>query len=69
MTENNEVLIPRFDIRSGKYGYVDKTRNYVIEPKFDQAEPFTNGKALVTIYGKGDFYIDKTGNIIESDEK
>lgn len=43
----------------GKYGFVDGAGNWVIEPKFDEAEYFELGKAPVKI---GDCW-----GIIESD--
>lgn len=46
-----------------KYGYVDKTGQYVINPQFDAAFPFNEGLAMVNIGGKIG-YIDKTGKYI-----
>lgn len=35
-----------------KYGYIDKTGKYVIEPKFDKTWGFADGRAVVRINGK-----------------
>ena len=58
----------RFIIReNGKYGYMDKEGNVVINPQFDYAEGFSEGLASVRIgdresgkYG----YIDKEGKMV-----
>jgi hypothetical protein len=45
---------------AGKYGFIDKTGRLVVTPRFDGAEPFSQGLAAVRVdkkYG----YIDKTG--------
>lgn len=45
----------------GKWGYIDKTGSYVINPQFDDAYSFAdNGFAVVEVGGKYGF-IDKTG--------
>ena len=46
-----------------KIGFIDKSGNIVIEPKFDSTNIFSNGLAAVKI-GKGWGYIDTTGNIV-----
>lgn len=64
--------------RNGKIGYANPKGEIVIEPQFDCANPFENGKAKVTFdcqlskvgehtEMKSDnwFYIDKTGKKIE----
>ncbi len=48
---------------NGKYGYIDKTGKYVINPQFDYAGSFSEGLAVVEIGGKWG-YIDKTGKFI-----
>ena len=52
---------------AGKYGWIDKTGKYVINPQFDYATGFLEGLACVRIgdrntgkYG----YIDKTGKYV-----
>ena len=48
---------------SGKWGFVDKTGKIIIEPKFENADEFSEGLANVTI-GKKYGYIDKSGKIV-----
>ena len=48
---------------NGKWGYIDKTGKFVIEPKFEGAYPFSEGLAMVKV-GKAVGYIDKTGRYI-----
>lgn len=48
---------------NGKVGFIDKTGEYAIEPRFNQAEPFHNGLALVTLQGRL-MYINHDGEII-----
>jgi hypothetical protein len=66
-------------VKNGRIGYVDSISSKVlIEPKFDCAYPFKNGKAKVSVNGKkvydGEhytwesndwYYIDKKGNIVK----
>lgn len=47
----------------GKYGYIDKDGNMVIEPQFDGADRFSDGLAMVLVDGKRGF-IDKTGRLV-----
>lgn len=37
---------------TGKYGFVDEDGNWVIEPKFDIAEEFSRGVAIIKLNGK-----------------
>ena len=46
-----------------KWGYIDKTGKFVIEPQFSRAGDFCEGLARVKINGKWG-YIDKTGEFI-----
>lgn len=48
---------------NSKYGYIDLNGSLVIEPTFDFAENFVNGKAVIKINDKKG-YIDYEGNII-----
>jgi len=51
-----------------KWGYIDKTGKFVIEPRYDQAYPFSNGLAAVVLLDNNkDYkvgYIDKTGKYV-----
>lgn len=46
-----------------KWGYINKSGQFVISPKYDNAYPFKDGTAIVKI-GKKYATIDKTGRII-----
>jgi hypothetical protein len=35
-----------------KFGYIDRTSKFVIEPQFTSAESFSNGLAMVFAHGK-----------------
>jgi len=48
---------------SGKYGYVDAQGTLAIPMQFDQAQPFSEGLAAVSINGKWG-YIDKHGKFV-----
>jgi hypothetical protein len=62
--ENSELF--RF-VRNDKLGYVDRSGKIIIEPKFEEAENFSEGLALVKI-GEKFGYIDRTGKIVISPE-
>jgi hypothetical protein len=47
----------------GRWGYLDKSQNYVIKPQFDWAERFSEGLALVGLRQKFGF-IDTTGKFV-----
>ncbi len=47
----------------GKFGYMDQTGRVVIEPQFDEAYPFTEGLAAVSIGNKAGF-IDTSGTVV-----
>ncbi len=50
--------------KDGKWGYIDKTGNYAIQPKFEYAFNFNpNGIALI-IYNNRYGYIDTSGNFL-----
>jgi hypothetical protein len=55
------VLIPI--ARDGKMGYIDKDRRMIIPPRYDSADPFREGFAIVT-QGKKYGFIDRRGNNI-----
>jgi hypothetical protein len=48
---------------AGKWGYIDKTGNIVIEPQFDSAHRFSAELAQVHV-GDKIGYIDKTGRYV-----
>jgi len=48
---------------NGKWGFVDKKGNIVIEPKFEYASQFTNGLAYAEINEKSGF-INKNGTFV-----
>jgi hypothetical protein len=48
---------------SGKFGYIDKKGKVVINPKFDSAQEFKNGKTIVELDNKH-FFINKKGERI-----
>ncbi len=75
------AIIPQFSLRTDevgnfseglahvkigeKFGYIDKNGQTVIEPKYDWAEPFSEGLARVKEYSKkGLGFIDKKGNYV-----
>ena len=47
----------------GKFGYIDETGRIAIKPQFDQAYPFTEGLAAVSIGSKLGF-IDTAGKVV-----
>ncbi|MCP4443187.1 MAG: WG repeat-containing protein [Aureispira sp.] len=54
---------------NGKWGYIDVTGDWVIEPQFGNALSFQDGKALVRKVGASTWEtIDKKGNTVFSDE-
>jgi hypothetical protein len=48
---------------SALYGYIDKTGEWAIEPKFAYADPFCNGLAKV-VTPNGEAYVDRTGTLV-----
>jgi hypothetical protein len=49
--------------RNGKFGYVNKDNVCIIDLKFDEANPFKEGKARVKI-GNSRHLINKSGQIV-----
>src|SRR3990170_1437960 len=49
--------------QNGKWGFIDKTGKYVINPQFDYVFSFSEGLARVRLGGKWGF-IDKTGKYV-----
>ncbi|HEY0003193.1 MAG TPA: WG repeat-containing protein [Pyrinomonadaceae bacterium] len=48
----------------GKWGFIDKSGRLVIQPRFDEAERFSEGLALVTEADRTLGYIDRTGKLV-----
>lgn len=46
-TSTNIDLTPKYDKKSGLYGYVDKNGNWILKPQFNMAKPFSEGLAAV----------------------
>jgi len=57
----NEIALFR-DSKTHKYGYIDKSGKFIVEPIYTWAEPFTGILAPVTL-GKNYGYIDTTGEV------
>lgn len=57
----SEGLMPQ--VKGGKWGFVDKSFNFVIRPQFDWAESFREGRAVVKIGRKWGF-VDKSGKVV-----
>ena len=49
--------------QNGKVGFIDKAGKQIIPPRYDGAQPFSEGLAAVRIKGKYG-YIDKTGKMV-----
>ena len=68
--EHYTKMLEGLDVHAGaevkmasKYGFIDKSGKVVIEPQFDNAEPFSEGLACVEKDGKWGF-IDKSGKMV-----
>lgn len=60
-------LIDAYDPTKSKIGFMDKSGKFVIEPKFDNASPFSEGLARATIIEDGEEkvgFIDPTGQFV-----
>lgn len=62
-SDNSSLLIPYE--KDGKWGYCDKNKTMIIEPQFDDTEPFSYGTAFVKKRGLTGV-IDKKGNWVLS---
>jgi len=63
----SEGLIEANDPTTQKVGFVDKTGKFIIEPKYRQAAPFSEGKARVAVIVQGEErvgFIDHTGRFV-----
>lgn len=60
-------LCPSYDLKLKKYGYINENAEIIINPMFEEADPFENGLAKVTIGNDGKKtigYIDRTGKFV-----
>ncbi len=64
----SDGLLAAYDCAKAKVGFLDKEGHFVVEPKFIQAEPFSEGLARVTVEGAdGDEmlgFIDRGGQFV-----
>lgn len=60
LTASAQDLKPVKDRDSKKFGYQDKSKNWVIGPSFDKAQKFNNGYAVVEVQGL-EGLIDQSG--------
>jgi hypothetical protein len=51
--------------QAGRWGFVDKTGNLIINPQFDEAASFTNGLARVKTGGRFG-YVAPSGKFVYS---
>lgn len=56
-------LKPKLDTNAGKYGYIDKSGNWIITPSFQEASEFSDGLALVRCFDENDSQVTYTGYI------
>jgi hypothetical protein len=52
-----------------KWGYIDKTGTWVVEPQYDSANWFSDGLGMVYKKKNGWSYLDSTGNVVLEFEK
>lgn len=52
---------------NSKRGYIDKSGNFVIQPKYFSTNPFKNG--LARVWENGNKYIDKSGRVVWAENK
>lgn len=60
-------LIDAFDCATSKTGFIDKTGKFVVEPKYEQAAPFSEGLARVAVNEGGEEkmgFIDRSGQLV-----
>lgn len=62
-TGSGEGLAAVQDGATGMWGFIDKTGQYVIEPKYYGALPFSEGRAMVNVDGNWGF-IDHDDNLV-----
>lgn len=60
----SEGLAAQFDEKTGKWGFIEPTKNFAIAPQFDAVSPFSRGAAWVAFPDRREWcVIDKTGQI------
>ena len=62
--QDNPFPTPKQEKSTGKWGYVDKTKQVVIPYQYDEAATFKDGVASVTLNGK-EIHINKVGQEFE----
>ena len=66
--DTSKILIPFYDAAKGKYGYKDHDGNPFVEPKFDAASAFREGRAVVGNRDSDGYmkygYIDDKGDVV-----
>jgi hypothetical protein len=48
---------------AGRWGYIDKSGKFVINPQFDEASPFADGLARVKV-GRKTGYVNASGKYV-----
>lgn len=62
--QNKTAQAALFPVRqNGKFGYIDRAGEIVIEPRFDYADRFSDGLALVKVGGEN-AYVNETGKVV-----
>ncbi|MEK7432028.1 MAG: WG repeat-containing protein [Cyanobacteriota bacterium] len=49
---------------NNKYGFIDKTGKFIISPKYDYAEKFSDDIAWVSVSNGDSMYVNKTGKVV-----
>ncbi|MDF2513114.1 MAG: repeat-containing protein, partial [Herbinix sp.] len=70
--DNSEAVLqlypaPKLINNETKYGYIDATGKFTLEPAFDTASDFNDGAAIVTMDSKY-YIIDEDGNVLYINE-
>lgn len=66
--QQQSALCPQADAQ-GKWGYVDAEKHYVIQPQYDQADPFRGNYAVVTVISENTDKKNYCQGIIDMDGK
>ncbi len=62
----NDDPFPAQDPDTEKWGYIDKSGEWVIEPEYEQARMFSDGLGLVYSEDKGAGYVNAQGELVAS---